>query len=85
MEQQLLFDMKAHGFTPKPLEKLLEIIGNNYGKIERIRKRDYQTLYKYHLLTVINHLSRNFSRKRREEAWPSSFQSWLILHLPQAS
>ena len=55
--------MKAHGFIPKPLEKLLETVGYNDREMERVRKREYQTPYKYHPLTVVD----SFAEKLFEE------------------
>ena len=58
-----LLHMKAHSFISEPLEKLLETVSYNYREMERIRKREYQTPYKYHPLTVIN----SFIEKLSEE------------------
>jgi len=58
--------MEAHGFIPKPLEKLLETVNYNYRETERIKKREYQTPYKYHPLTVINSfIEKLFEEKAR--------------------
>ena len=61
--------MSAHGFTPKPLGKLLELVGYDSLEAERIREKDYQTPYKYHPLTVI----KSFIEKLSEPTARRSF------------
>lgn len=50
----IIIHKAAYGFIPRPLEKLLKKVGYNNREAERIKKRGFNTPYKYHLLTVID-------------------------------
>ncbi len=56
-----LLHMKAHGFIPNPLKKLLETVSYNHRETKRNKKRNYQTPHKYHPLTVVDSIVEKLS------------------------
>jgi hypothetical protein len=56
-----LIHKEAHGFTPRPLDKLLEEVDYNNREAKRVLEKDYLAPHKYHPLTVANSLLEKLS------------------------
>lgn len=64
-----LLHMKAHGFIPKPLKKLLETVNYDSGETQSIRERDYKTPHKYRSATLFSSLLEKLSEPTAQRSF----------------